>query len=343
MSMGLGLDIGTSQVVISNENGKILLQQPSVIAVRTGTRRVLACGQKAQAMLGRAPASITVVRPLRKGVISDYEYAETMIRHFVRRVCTYKVLKPQTAVTLPSTVTEVEERSMIEAVSASGVRRILRVEKSTAALIGSGEDITCPQGRMVVDFGGGTTDVTVMSLSGIAASNSMRVGGDDLDEAIVRHIRARYGCVIGLPTAERLKQTVGCVIPREEPLPMRIKGRDAHSGLPVALTVTSEDTREAMEEPFSHMLAAIQLTLERTLPDLAGDVLRDGMVLTGGGAQLYGVSERVVRATGIPCRVADRPQECGALGLSEVLCKRRQLTHSVYNVSQFNRPDELWG
>lgn len=343
MAMGLGIDIGTSQVVICASERGVVLREPSVIAVKRGSRQVLACGKKAQVMLGRAPDSIQVVRPIRKGVISDYEFAETMIRHFVRRVCTYKVLKPNTAVTLPSTVTEVEQRSMIEAVSAAGVRRVMLLEKSVAALIGTGEDITRPHGCMVADFGGGTTDITVMSLSGIAASRSVRVGGDDLDEAIVRYVREKYNHVIGLPTAERIKIALGGALPRSDDPVMAVKGRNAHSGLPCTQTVTARDVYFAMEETLERMLSTLRLTLERTLPDLAGDVMRDGMVLTGGVSQLYGLPERLEKMTGIPCRVADEPVDCGAKGACIALAQRRQLSHSVYNVSQFNRPDELWG
>lgn len=341
--MGLGIDVGTSQTVICASDRGVVLREPSVIAVRRGSRRVLACGAKAQAMLGRAPDSIRVIRPIRKGVISDYEYAEAMIRHFVRRVCTYKVLKPNTGVTLPSTVTEVEERSMIEAVSAASVRRVMLVEKSVAALIGTGEDITQPHGCMVADFGGGTTDITVMSLSGIAASRSVRIGGDDLDDAIVRYVRGKYNHVIGLPTAERIKNTIGGVATRPGNPVMEVKGRDAHTGLPAIREVTAEDVTLAMEETIDRMLTTLRLTLERTLPDLAGDVMRDGMMLTGGVSQLYGLGERLEQQTGIPCRMAKDPIDCGAIGALEALGKRRLLAHSVYNVSQFNRPDELWG
>ena len=341
--MGLGIDVGTAQVVIATSENNVVLREPAVIAVRRGSRQVLACGQAAHAMLGRNPDSIEVIQPFRKGAISDYDYAEAMIRHFVRRVCSYKILKPNTAVTQPSTVTEVEERSLIEAVSASGVRRVMLVEKSVAALIGAGEDITHPRGRMVADFGAGTTDVTVMSLSGIAASHSLRVGGDDLDEAIVRYVRNKYNHVIGLPTAERLKCALGSVLPVADDAVAEAKGRGAFSGLPCVQRITGKDVREAMEEPIERMLSAVQLTLEQTMPDLAGDVLRDGMLLVGGSALLRGLPQRLEQLTGIPCRVADDPMDCGAKGAYTALVKRRQLAHSVYNVSQFDRPDELWG
>ena len=341
--MGLGIDVGTSHVVIASSEKGVALCEPAVIAVKKGSRQILACGQKARDMLGRNPDSIRVVRPIRKGVISDYDYAEAMIRHFVRRVCSYKVLKPDTAVTLPSVVTEVEQRSMVEAVSAAGVRRVMLVEKSVAALIGAGEDITHPRGRMVADLGGGAADITVMSLSGIAASHSIRLGGDDLDEAIQRYVRGKYNHVIGLPTAEQIKIAVGSALPYEGEGAVEVKGRDAYTGLPCTKTVTAADVRAAMEEPLSRMLGALQLTLERTLPDLAGDVMADGMVLTGGTALLRGLPERITALTGIPCRVAADPIKGGALGAYTALKKRRELAGSVYNVSQFDRPDELWG
>ncbi len=343
MSMGLGIDVGTSQVVIATSEKGIVLCEPSVIAVRHGGREIVAVGSKAQAMLGRNPASIDVVRPIRKGVVSDFEYAEAMIRHFVRQVCTYKVLRPDTAVTLPCAVTEVEQRTMVDAVSAAGVRRVMLLEKAVAALIGAGEDITCPHGRMVADIGGGTADITVMSLSGIAASRSVRVGGDDLDEAIVRYVRAKYDHVIGLPTAEQLKKEIGCAMPQPQMLFADAKGRDAHTGLPCVRKISSEDVRLAIEEPLSRILSTIQLTCEQTLPDLVGDVLHDGLLLTGGTSQLRGLSQRIERLTGIPCRTVEDPQTCTARGAFGALTRRRQLAHSVYNVSQFDRPDELWG
>ncbi|MBE6758100.1 MAG: rod shape-determining protein [Ruminococcaceae bacterium] len=343
MAMGLGIDMGTAQVVIATSAGETVLCEPSVIAVSRSNGRVLACGKKAYAMLGRNPESVTVIRPIRKGVISDYGYAETMLRHFVRRVCSYKVIKPNSAVTQPSVVTEVEQRSLVEAVSAAGVRRVMLMEKAVAALIGAEVDITGPEGRMVVDLGAGTTDVSVVSLSGVAASHSLRVGGDDLDEAIVRYIRAKYNHVIGLSTAEWLKCELGGVLPCTDGDSREVKGRAAHTGLPAVQRVTAEDVRQAIEEPVRRMLFAVSHTMEQTLPELAGDVLRDGMVLVGGTAQLRGLPERITAATGIPCRVAAEPMVCGAKGAYIALTNPKKLSNSIYNVSQFDRPDELWG
>ncbi|MBE6769045.1 MAG: rod shape-determining protein [Ruminococcaceae bacterium] len=343
MAMGLGIDIGTAQVVIATSAGDVALREPSVIAVSRANGRVLACGQKAHAMLGRNPESVAVVRPIRKGVISDYGYAETMLRHFVRRVCSYKVIKPNTAVTQPSAVTEVEERSLVEAVSAAGVRRVTLMEKAVAALIGTGADITAPEGHMVVDMGAGTTDVAVVSLSGVAASHSLRVGGDDLDEAIVRYVRGKYNHAIGLSTAEWLKCELGRVLPTNDDEWREVKGRATLTGLPAIQRVTAGDVRRAIEEPVSRMLFAITRTMEETLPDLAGDVLREGMILVGGTALLGGLPARITAETGIPCRVAENPTECGAKGAYIALTNPKKLQNSVYNVSQFDRPDELWG
>ncbi len=342
MAMGLGIDMGTAQVTIATSAGEVVLCEPSVIAVSRANGRVLACGAKAHAMLGRNPESVVVVRPIRKGVISDYGYAETMLRHFVRRVCSYKVIKPNTAVTQPSAVTEVEERSLVEAVSAAGVRRVMLMEKAVAALIGTGTDITTPEGRMVVDMGAGTTDVAVVSLSGVAASHSLRVGGDDLDEAIVRYVRGKYNHVIGLSTAEQLKREIGCVLPTADDEWREVKGRAAYTGLPAVVRVTAGDIRRAIEEPIGRMLFAIARTMEETLPDLAGDVLREGMLLVGGTALLGGLPTRITAETGIPCRVAEKPMECGAKGAYIALTNPKKLSNSVYNVSQFDRPDELW-
>ena len=327
MSMGLGIDVGTAYTVIASSEKGVALREPSVIAVGRDSGKVLAVGTAAKAMLGRNPDSVLVIRPVRKGVIADYEYAETMIRHFVRRVCTYKVLRPATAVTVPSAVTEVEERSLVEAVSAAGVCRVTLVDKSMAALIGTGEDTTRPCGRMVVDIGAGTTDITVMSLSGVAAAHSLRIGGDELDEAIVRYVRGKYNHVIGLNTAETVKNTIGGALARPGDTAMEVKGRHAFTGLPTVCRVTAQDVKNAMEDTLTQILATVQLTFERTAPDLAGDILRDGIVLTGGVSQLYGLAERLSDMTGVVCRAATAPQDCAALGayqeIGRASCRER--------------------
>lgn len=342
MSMGLGIDVGTSQTVIASSAQDAVLCEPSVIAVDSRSGKVLAVGAAAKAMLGRNPDSVQVIRPVRKGVIADFEYAEAMIRHFVRRVCTYKVLRPATAVTVPAAVTAVEERSLVDAVSAAGVCRVTVVDKSMAALIGTGADTTRPCGRMVVDIGAGTTDITVMSLSGVAASHSIRAGGDDLDEAIVRYVRGKYNLVIGIVTAETVKNTIGGALARTGDVSMEVKGRHAFTGLPSVCRVTAQDVKTAMEDILRQILSAVQLTFERTSPDLAGDVLRHGIVLTGGVSQMYGLAERLSDITGVTCRVAAAPQTCAALGAYQALTHRKEMAHSVHNASQFDRPDELW-
>lgn len=342
MAMGLGMDVGTAHVVIANAAGEVVLHEPSVIAVQRGSGRVLACGQRARAMLGRHPDSVQVLRPIRKGVISDYRYAEILLCRFVRQVCSYKIVRPHIAVTQPAVVTGAEKRSLIEAVSAAGVRRVMMMEKAVASLIGAGVDVTRAEGCMVADLGAGTTEVAVMSLSGTAAACSLRVGGDDLDEAIVRYVRETYHHLIGLPTAEWLKCEIGAARPLAGGECREVKGRCLHTGLPCLKRVTAEDVHRAIKEPLERMLLAVQQTMEQTLPDLAGDIMKNGMVLTGGTARLHGLPEYFTEQTGIPCRVAVNPTACGARGAYTALMHRRAFSHSTYTAGQFDRADELW-
>lgn len=334
--MDLGIDLGTSQVVIYVAGKGVVLKEPSVIAVDRRDGHLVACGQEAYGMLGRAPDSIQVVRPLEKGVIAEYDYAELMLRHFVRRVCAYKILKPRAAVSVPASVTEVEQRSVIEAISAAGARRVVLIEEAVAAAIGAGLDVSAARGSMVVNIGGGTTDVAVLSLRGIATSCSLRIGGNDMDAAIVRYLRTKYNLIIGLLMAEQLKKSIGAAVPLEDTPSMEARGRDALSGLPVSRRVYAQEIREAMEEPLEEMLSGVQQVLEGTPPELVGDVLENGMVLTGGGALLQGMADFIGGRTGVQCRVADNPDECVAVGTGKALKNIRALSAGVYDVDQFS-------
>lgn len=340
--MNLGVDLGSSQVVIYASDRGIVLREPSVIAVEKKSGKLLACGSEARKMLGRTPDSITAVRPVRKGVISDFDYAEQMIRYYMRRVCAYKVLKPRAVVSVPASVTEVEQRSAVEAVASSGVRKVVLLEEAVAAAIGAGLDVISPCGSMVVDIGGGTTDVAVMSLRGVSTSCSLRVGGDDLDEAIVRYLHNRYHHMVGTLTAERVKKTIGSALERPEAAAMKVPGRDTVSGLPCTCEVTADDLREAMEEPLSEIFAAVQRVLETTPPELAGDIMRSGIVLTGGGARLNGTAERLTQLTGVACRVAEDPEDCVAKGTGKSLKYIAKLTAGVYNINQFSHAEDIW-
>ena len=333
--MDLGIDLGTSRVTIYASGRGIVLREPSVIAVDSDTGRMIACGREAYAMLGRTPGSIEAVQPLHKGVISDYEYAEQMLRHFVRRVCAYKILKPRAAASVPASVTEVEQRSVIEAVRAAGARQVVLIEESMAAAIGAGLDVAAPRGSMVADIGGGTTDVAVMSLKGVAASLSVRVGGDDLDEAIIRYLHNKYNHVVGRLTAEQVKMRIGCALEQEDDPSMPVKGRNAVTGLPCVQQVRSSEIREAIREPLEQMVAAIQQVMEKTPPELTGDILDSGIVLTGGAAQLNGLAELLTRRTGVVCRVAENPADCVAVGTGKALKYVGVLSSGVYDISRF--------
>ncbi len=333
--MDLGIDLGTSQVTIYASGRGIVLREPSVIAVDSHTGKMIACGQEAYAMLGRTPGSIEAVRPLTKGVISDYDYAEQMLRHFVRRVCAYKILKPRAAVSIPASVTEVEQRSVIEAVRAAGARRVVLIEESMAAAIGAGLNVAEPRGSMVVDIGGGTTDVAVTSLKGVASSLSVRVGGNDMDEAIARYLHNKYNHVIGVLTAEQVKIQIGCALEQEGDPSMPVKGRNAVTGLPCVREVRASEVLEALREPLEQMIAAVQRVIENTPPELTGDILESGIILTGGVAQLNGMAEWMTRRTGVACRVADNPSDCVAVGTGMALKYVGVLSSGVYDISRF--------
>ena len=323
--MDLGIDLGTSQVVIYASGKGVVLKEPAVIAVDSRDGHIVACGQEAYDMLGRTPDSITAVRPLAKGVIADYDYAERMLRYFVRKVCAYKILKPRAAVSVPASVTEVEQRSVVEAVSAAGVRRVVLIEEAVAAAIGAG-----------LDVGGGTTDVAVLSLKGISTSSSLRVGGDDMDAAIVRYLRTKYNLIIGTRMAESIKKSIGSAMPPETASVMEAKGRDALTGLPAVRPVDALEIGEALSEPLMEMLSGVQRVLETTPPELAGDVMEHGMVLTGGGAKLVGLAQFIQTNTGVSCRVAEQPDECVAVGTGKALKFAKLLSAGVYDVDQFS-------
>ncbi|MDD2361407.1 MAG: rod shape-determining protein [Oscillospiraceae bacterium] len=336
--MSLGIDLGTSRVTIYVPGHGVVLREPSVIAVDKKTDRMIACGQEAFEMLGRTPDSIVAMKPLTKGVISEYDYAEKMLRTFVRRVCAYKVIKPRVAVSIPATVTEVEQRSLVEAVLAAGTRRVLLIDEAVAAAVGAGIQIDLPQGSMIVNIGAGTTNIAVLSLKGIASSLSVRVGGDDIDEAIVRFLHNRHNHVIGLQTAEQVKFELGNAVPPEENSTMQIKGRNVVSGLPCLQEVNANQIFEAIAEPVGEILHSIQRVLESTPPELAGDIMNSGICLTGGCSKLKGMADAVSRFTGVDCRVADNPSDCVAIGTGKSLKFAGNMFSGVFDVGQFSYP-----
>ncbi|MBQ7089273.1 MAG: rod shape-determining protein [Clostridia bacterium] len=333
--MNLGIDLGTSRIVICEPSRGVVLDEPSVIAVAEKDGHVIAFGAEAEEMLGRNPDTIRVVRPVQKGVIAAYEQAEQLLRCCLARVCSARITKPCVAVSVAEQITEVEQRSFIEAVISAGARRVTLVPETVAAAIGAGLDVSLPLGQMLVNVGGGTTDASVLSLKGEAVSSTIRVGGQTMDDAIVRYIRARYGLIISEQTAERLKIEIGCALPEEPALTGEARGRDSMTGLPRAVTVNSDEICEAIREPLQHVLELIRQTLEVTPPELSGDIMSEGICLTGGAARLRGLPLLIERATGIPCHVAENAHQCVALGAAKALQYASSFS-AVYDLGSFS-------
>ncbi len=338
----LGIDLGTSKVAIYQEGHGVVLREPAVLAVEEKTGRLIAGGREAQEMIGREPPTIRLIRPMKGGVISDSDYAQQLLTYLVRKVCAYKVFKPRAAVSIPALVTEVEQRSVVKAATAAGIRRVALVENYVAAAVGAGLEIRAPRGCMVVDLGAGTTDIAVLSLRGVACGRSLRVGGDDLDEAIVRGLRAGQGHLIGKLTAEAVKKQIGSALPGEDNPVMAVRGRDMLTGLPRSRQVDAHTVWQYLQEPLSEILQAVQWVLENTPPELAGDVMEDGMVLTGGGAGLAGMAEFLQRETRTPCRVAEHPADCVAIGTGRVLPHLDAMRSGVYDINQFTSNWSEW-
>ena len=319
VSRNIGIDLGTATVLVYVQGKGIVLQEPSVVAIDTNTDKILKVGREAQLMLGRTPGNITAVRPLRDGVISRYEVTLKMIQYFIRRACGNLFVPPNVMICIPSGITEVEERAVKDAAREAGARRTYLIEEPTAAAIGAGLNIYAPEGNMVVDIGGGTTDIAVLSLGGVVVSESIKIAGDKFDEAIARYVRRKYKVLIGERSAEAIKKRIGTVYSRPQLLSMEVKGRCVNQGLPKVITVTSKEMIEALAEPVTAILDAICTVIEKTPPELLGDILRNGIVMTGGGSLLYGFDQLVTRATGIKTRVAPDAVSCVALGTGKSL------------------------
>ena len=330
----IGIDLGTATILVYIKDKGVVLREPSVVAIDRNTGRLLKVGADAQAMLGRTPGNIIAIRPLREGVISDYDMTERMIREFIRKVTTIRLFKPRLVICVPSGISEVEERAVIDAGIQAGARKVYLIEEPLAAAIGAGIDITLPDGHMVVDIGGGTSDVAVISLSGIVESASIKVAGDKFDEAIVKYIRKKHNVLIGDRTAEELKQNIGCVYPRDEEMTMEVKGRCLMTGLPRVFTVSSNDMIEALEEPCARILEAIHSVLERTPPELVADISTNGIVMTGGGSLLWGFDKLIQSHTGIETRVADDAISCVAYGTGKSLQWVGDMQDGTLNISR---------
>ncbi|HEY8418269.1 MAG TPA: rod shape-determining protein [Limnochordales bacterium] len=316
----MGIDLGTANTLVYVKGRGIVVQEPSVVAIDVETKQVLAVGEEAKRMVGRTPGSIVAVRPLQDGVIADFDVTERMLRHFISRANRrIGLFRPRVVVAVPSGVTEVEKRAVIDATLSAGAKDARLIEEPMAAAIGCGLPVQEPSGSMVVDIGGGTTEVAVISLGGIVTHRSVRVGGDELDEAIVQHVRRNYNLLIGERTAEEVKHAIGSAYPMDDHRTMDVRGRDLVTGLPKTVTLTADEVREAMAEPISAIVEAVRVTLERTPPELAADVMERGIMLAGGGALVRGMDKLLAQETGMPIHVADDPLTCVVRGTGAVL------------------------
>lgn len=311
----IGIDLGTANVLVYIKGKGVVLREPSVVAFDRDTNKIKAIGEDARLMLGRTPGNIVAVRPLRQGVISDYTVTEKMLRYFIRKSCgKSRFRKPRISVCVPSGVTEVEKKAVEDATYEAGAREVAIIEEPIAAAIGAGIDISRPCGNMIVDIGGGTSDIAVISLGGTVVSTSIKVAGDDFDDAIVRYMRKMHNLLIGERTAEEIKVKIGSAYQRPELVAMDVRGRNLVTGLPKTITVTSDETLEALREITSQIVEAVHTVLEKTPPELAADVADRGIVLTGGGSLLYGLEELLEEKTGINTMTADDPMTAVAVG-----------------------------
>lgn len=315
----VGIDLGTANTLVHVGGRGIILREPSVVAVNKDTGEVLAVGEEAKRMLGRTPANIVATRPLKDGVIADYEYTEYMLREFIKKATHGRVLFSTVVVGIPSGVTEVERLAVIEAARKSGASRAYVIEEPMAAAIGAGMPIGEPVGSMIVDIGGGTTEVAVISLGGVVHSRSVRIAGDEIDDAISAYVRRAYNLYVGDRTAEETKISIGSAFPMKEELSLTIRGRDLVTGLPRSAVITSEEVRAAIAEPIGAIVEAVKLTLEATPPELAADAMNNGIVLAGGGALLRGLDRLISEETGMPVIIADEPLDCVVKGTGRLL------------------------
>jgi rod shape-determining protein MreB len=319
-SNDLAIDLGTANTLVYAKGRGIISSEPSVVAVDTDKHRVRAVGKEAKSMLGRTPGSIRAVRPLRDGVIADFEIAEAMLRYFIQKAHNRStLLRPRIVISVPSGITEVEKRAVRESALSASAREVYLLEEPVAAAIGAGLPITEPSGNMVVDIGGGTTEVAIISLAGVVYANSVRIGGDKMDEAILSYVKRKYNLLIGERTAERIKIEIGTAWPTDEAQTMLVKGRDLVAGVPKTLEVNTEDVREALSEPINAITESVKIALERTPPELAADIADKGIVLTGGGAMLANLDVLLREETGLPIMLAEDPFTAVVMGCGRCL------------------------
>ena len=316
----IGIDLGTANTLVYVRGKGIVLREPSVVAIRRDTGSILAVGEEAKMMIGRTPGNIVAIRPMKDGVIADFDVTQAMLKHFISKAYRRRpVFLPQVVVCVPSGVTDVEKRAVLDATKQAGAKEAFIIEEPMAAAIGSGLPVEDPTGSMIVDVGGGTSEVAVISLGGIVTSKSIRIGGDEMDEAIVNYVKKSYNLMIGERTAEEIKVNIGSAYPVEQKEEMEIRGRDLVTGLPKILSITSEEIASALAEPVNAIIDTIKNTLERTPPELSADIMEKGIVMTGGGALLKGLDKLVSEETGMPVYLADEPLDCVVLGAGKAL------------------------
>lgn len=333
-SKDIGIDLGTASILVYVKGKGVVLREPSVVAIDKNTGKLLKVGTDAQQMLGRTPGNIVAIRPLREGVISDYDMTERMLKEFLRKVAGFMVFKPRVIICVPSGITEVEERAVVDAGIQSGCRRVYLIEEPVAAAIGAGIDITKPDGHMVVDIGGGTADIAVISLGGVVESASIKVAGDQFNEAVIKYMRRKHNILVGEGTAEKMKIAIGCVYPKEEETFMDVKGRCLLTGLPKTITVSSAEMLEAFEEPTESILESIHAVLERTPPELVADVSTNGIMMTGGGSLVSGFDKLITSRTGIATSVAENAIACVAEGTGKSLDMITDMQEGTINLSR---------
>ena len=315
MTKDMGIDLGTANTLVYIKGQGIVVREPSVVAIRDDSKEVLAVGEEAKRMIGRTPGNIVAIRPMKDGVIADFDVTQSMLGYFIQKAAAKKgVVSPRIAICVPFGVTEVEKRAIEEAARNAGAKDAFLIEEPMAAAIGAGLRIEEPEGNMVVDIGGGTSEIAIISLGGIVTAKSIRLGGDELDEAIVTYVKKEYSLMIGERTAEDVKIKIGSAYPVGEETEFQIRGRDLISGLPKTMHITSKEVREALKEPVGSIIDGIKSTLEKTPPELASDIMENGIMLTGGGALLKGLDQLVKEETGMPVRIAENPLDCVAIG-----------------------------
>jgi rod shape-determining protein MreB len=325
-SYDIGIDLGTATTLVYVKGEGVVLCEPSVVAIEKDTNHVLAVGDEAKRMLGRTPGNIVAMRPMKDGVIADFEITEAMLRYFINRVHHRRVLvRPRIVIAIPSGITEVEKRAVRDSAERAGAREVFLIDEPVAAAVGVGLPIQEPIGNMIIDVGGGTTELAVISLAGIVVSKSIRIGGDEMDDTIIEYLKKTYNLMVGIRTAEDIKIKIGSAYPLEKEISLEVKGRDLVGGLPKAINITSREIRDALKEPLDAIIETVKLSLESTPPELAADLIEHGIVMAGGGAQLRGLDKRISEATGLPVHVTDEPLTAVVQGTGKILTEIRYL------------------